>query len=457
MSFNARIYPKQGVHDLKPAPKPSVELASVSKAFPRARITISDLIRNTTDTGYQALRDISLAIHPGETVGILGRNGAGKSTLLQVIVGTLKPTSGTVTINGRISALLELGAGFNPEWTGRRNSEFYCMIQGASEEELPSLLSGIQEFADIGDFFEEPMRTYSTGMFLRVAFAAAIAIDPEIIIVDEALSVGDARFQNKCFNKFKQLKENGKTIILVTHDPVMVSQFCTRGMVVNGGHLVFDGAPDDAVSMYRKVLYGAEPAPDAIVGAPQPKLVSRSEGASDKAGEALKAVFSWPPDKSRLSARAHYNSHGSTAGSAPGQIIDIDLLNEAFLPCGPVITSGTRLKVAVQFAPKRDVRKPQFGIVIKAKDNTLLFSVSNIMLKKANHHIAAGEAFVACFDVGVNLARGDYFIDIGIAETDCPETEVLEWRMSVCHFTVDNPREMYGAVDMAADFDLALH
>jgi lipopolysaccharide transport system ATP-binding protein len=445
---------------LTPAVEPSVELIGINKVFPATGMSLLDLFRSVPDRGFQALTHVSLEIFPGETVGFLGANGAGKSTLLQVIVGTQTPSSGIVRVRGKISALLELGAGFNPEWTGRRNSEFYSMIQGATQDDLPALLRSIEEFADIGAFFERPMRTYSSGMFLRVAFAAAIAVEPDIVIVDEALAVGDARFQNKCFNKFKQLKQAGKTIILVTHDPVMVSQFCTRGIVLKAGRVIVDGSPDEAVSAYRQILYGGDqtsaPAVD-VVEKPRPKLVKRPASETDDARkaaheEALRGAFVWPSDHSRLRQRGHYNPHETVAGSAIGQIADIQLLDDQFQPCSAMISSHTRLKVAVQFAATRDIVKPQFGIVVKSKDNVLLFSVSDIMLKQPNHSIEAGEAFVACFEVDIRLARGDYFIDIGLAEAAGSELVVLEWRMSVCHFTVDNPGEMFGVVDMEASF-----
>jgi lipopolysaccharide transport system ATP-binding protein len=437
---------------------PAVVLTHICKAFPKSTIAMRTLFTGIVDDGFQALTDVSLTIHPGETVGFLGSNGAGKSTLLQLIVGTLKPTSGSVTVNGKISALLELGAGFNPEWTGRRNCEFYSMIQGTAEDQLPSIIKKIQEFADVGDFFEKPMRTYSSGMFLRVAFAAAISVDPDIVIVDEALAVGDARFQNKCFNYFKKLKQEGKTIILVTHDPVMMSQFCTRGIVLKDGNIVIDGKPDDAVASYRRLLYGNELAsPSANEQSATQSVrhpVSPENGNRSTLEKTIRNQFDWPPKRDRLRNRPYFNVYENTTGTSVGQIADILLLDENYHPRLNSVPNKSKLIIAVQFAVTRDVIKPSHGLLIKSKDDVLLFGASNIMLNRPCQPIVAGEAFIVCFEVDINLARGDYFIDIGLAEANSQELEVLEWRMSVCHFSVDNNAEMYGSVDMNANFSI---
>jgi lipopolysaccharide transport system ATP-binding protein len=427
----------------------TIALAGISKIFPQRGISLPDLFRPPTSGGFHALADVTLVIRSGETVGFLGMNGAGKSTLLQIITGTLKPTDGDATVRGRISALLELGAGFNPEWTGRRNSEFYCMAQGASLADIPTMIAAIEEFADVGVFFDQPVRTYSSGMFLRVAFAAAIAIDPDIVIVDEALAVGDARFQNKCYNKFKQLQAAGKTILVVTHDPVLVGQFCTRGVVMHGGRIVVDASPDEAVTAYRKLLYGGAVGEKAEEAPPQADALAKDAAAPD--------LPSLPVAPAADSAGAfrdgpHYNPHETVAGSAAGQISDIRVYDDAGLALTGTIPAGRRIRVSVSFNATRAIRKAHFGFVLKSRDNVLVYGVSNEMLGAERGPIEPGDVFSVSFGVDTRLAGGDYFVDIGLAEGDGSELDVVEWRMSVLHLTIENPQAMFGFSDLAGTF-----
>ena len=184
---------------------------------------------------FWALRDISFSVAKGETVGIIGRNGSGKSTLLQVVAGILAPTTGKVRVEGRLSALLELGAGFNHEFTGRENVYLAAALHGLSRQETRDLMPAIEDFADIGDFIDQPVKTYSSGMFVRLAFAVAAQVRPDILIVDEALSVGDIFFQQKCYRKFEEFKKDGRTILFVTHDLNSVLKYCDRALVLHEG------------------------------------------------------------------------------------------------------------------------------------------------------------------------------------------------------------------------------
>lgn len=204
---------------------------------------------------FWALRDVTFDVPKGATVGIIGRNGSGKSTLLQIICGVLKPTSGIVTVNSRISALLELGAGFNPELTGRQNVILNGIVQGFSKDEMNAKLSQIQEFADIGEFFDQPVKIYSSGMFVRLAFAAAINVDPDILIVDEALAVGDAKFQHKCYGKFLEFQKDGKTILFVSHNTEAVVRHCDYAILLENGKIVEMGEPKLITNYYLDLLF----------------------------------------------------------------------------------------------------------------------------------------------------------------------------------------------------------
>ena len=207
---------------------------------------------------FQALSDISIKVSRGETVGIVGRNGAGKSTLLQIICGTLTPTSGSVVVNGRVAALLELGAGFNPEFTGRENVYMNAAILGLKEKEINERFDDIAEFADIGVYLDQPVKTYSSGMYTRLAFAVAINSNPDILIVDEALSVGDEAFQRRCFSRLLQIRDQGTTIFFVSHSAALVVELCDRAILIDRGELLLSGRPKMVVSKYHRLMYASD-------------------------------------------------------------------------------------------------------------------------------------------------------------------------------------------------------
>ena len=202
---------------------------------------------------FAALTDVSFEVKRGETVGIIGRNGSGKSTLLQIICGTLQPTRGKVEVNGRIAALLELGAGFNPDFTGRENVYLNAAILGLSRSEIERRFDDIARFADIGVFLDQPVKTYSSGMYVRLAFATAINVDPDILVVDEALAVGDEAFQRKCFARIEEIKERGGTILFVSHGAQTIMQLCTRAMLFDSGDLLLEGRPKTVVAQYQRL------------------------------------------------------------------------------------------------------------------------------------------------------------------------------------------------------------
>lgn len=240
-----------------------IEVRDLSKVYklynkPGDRIKESlfpKIFKNRTKDFY-ALNNVSFDIKPGETVGIIGKNGSGKSTLLKILTGVISQSSGEKKIQGNISALLELGAGFNPEYTGIENIYLNGTIMGFSKEEMKSKIDDIIEFAEIGEFINHPVKSYSSGMFVRLAFAVAINVNPEILIVDEALAVGDYRFQAKCYNKFEELKSMGKTILFVTHDVDAVRRFCTRALWIDSGKLIMDGNVNEVTSKYMEFITG---------------------------------------------------------------------------------------------------------------------------------------------------------------------------------------------------------
>ncbi len=238
----------------------AISLTNVSKCFKRYNRPVDRLKEillpgKSRSEEFWALRDIELEIPRGQTIGIVGRNGSGKSTLLQIIAGTLTPTTGEVQVNGRVSALLELGSGFNPEFTGRQNVFFNGRLLGLSQKEIEGKFDEIASFADIGDFIDEPVKTYSSGMFVRLAFAVAINVDPEILIVDEALSVGDGVFVHRCMAKIKEFQENNGTILFVSHDLGSVNRLCSNCYWLNNSRIVEKGSPVDVSKSYQAWMY----------------------------------------------------------------------------------------------------------------------------------------------------------------------------------------------------------
>ena len=247
--------------------KPAIQVKNLKKVYklynkPSDRFKEAFGLAKGKYKEHYALNGINLEIFQGETVGIIGTNGSGKSTILKIITGVLNPTEGEVTVDGRISALLELGAGFNMEYNGIENVYLNGTMMGFSEKEIEKRLPDILQFADIGDYVYQPCKTYSSGMFVRLAFAVAINIEPEILIVDEALSVGDVFFQAKCYRKFEEFKEMGKTIIFVSHDLSSISKYCDRVYLLNQGNLLGEGSPKEMIEAYKRVLVGQYEVPE---------------------------------------------------------------------------------------------------------------------------------------------------------------------------------------------------
>ena len=239
----------------------AIDIQNLSKVYKLYEKPIDRLKETLSITGksyhrdFYALNNVSLQIRKGETVGIIGKNGAGKSTLLKIITGVLAPTTGSVKISGRISSLLELGAGFNPEYNGLENIYLNGTIMGMTKEEVDERLQDILDFADIGDFIYQPVKTYSSGMYVRLAFSVAINVNPDILIVDEALAVGDARFQLKCFKKLEEIKNSGKTILFVSHAIDQVKAFCTKGILINDGTIIYQGDPKETSVKYFDLIF----------------------------------------------------------------------------------------------------------------------------------------------------------------------------------------------------------
>ena len=360
---------------------------------------------------FWALRNISFDVRRGECIGIVGKNGAGKSTLLQIITGTLTPTAGEVAVNGRVAALLELGSGFNPEFTGRENVYLNASILGLSHEETSSRFQSILNFADIGDFIDQPVKTYSSGMMVRLAFAVQILTDPDVLIVDEALAVGDAAFQRKCFARMDALRAKGVTIILVTHDTETVKQRCDRAIFLKDGHVAFDGPAENGVVAYMRYLFPAEFSENgaALAGGGTTSQSSAGTPARD-----LRQGF--------VFVREDLNKDRNVWGVGGGLIRAIRIygLEE---PC--ILRTPSRIRVEidavwdVEFVRRKIGDESLFpgmmvGIRLADTKNIPVYGTNNMLEKKVID--PAPGACTVCYELDLPMLRkGEYFLTAAIS------------------------------------------
>lgn len=379
---------------------------------------------------HYALNNVSFDVKKGECIGIIGTNGSGKSTILKIITGVLNQTSGDVEINGRISALLELGAGFNMEYTGIENVYLNGTMIGFSREEIDEKLDKILEFADIGDFVNQPVKTYSSGMFVRLAFAVAINIDPEILIVDEALSVGDVFFQAKCYKKFEEFKMMGKTIVFVSHDLSSISKYCDRVILLNKGVKLQEGAAQEMVDQYKKVLVGVDVAN-------QQKESKESHGTS--IGE-VKEGSLW---KSNFTINPNLNEYGNKKA----EIIDFAVIDENGLLTSSIRKGSTfTIKSKVMF--KEKIYDPIFTYTFKTIKGTDVSGTNTMYEKKSIGVAEEGDIYVASFEQEMNLQGGEYLLSISCTGYVGDEFVAYHRLYDVINVTVISDKNTVGFFDM---------
>jgi lipopolysaccharide transport system ATP-binding protein len=396
---------------------------------------------------FCAVSNVSLKIRKGETVGLLGVNGAGKSTLLQMIAGTLTPSAGTVVVDGTVAALLELGSGFNPLWTGRENALFQCRMNGMSEAEIPQRLEAIEAFADVGSFFDQPMRIYSSGMYMRVAFASAITVDPDILIIDEALAVGDARFQNKCFNRFFEMQKAGKTIIFVTHSAELVAAHCSRGVVMDGGQIIFDGTSKEAVNVYLRKLYGSEP----IEGAA--RAGAKEEGGAVSGTVQVPADFlSTPSEEDVAHRRWGYDPKEFRFGDQTARITDFEIYRGDSAARQFNESDVMRIIMRVHFL--EDKPAPFYGLVLKTVDGVRLYGTTNDMQGDRKGPVKAGQTVFVSITCPLPLIGGAVFIEIGVGSMVDGEVVVHDTRGGITNITIVWSPHFNGYANLKAGFDL---
>ena len=374
---------------------------------------------------HKALDQVSFDVHRGETVGIIGTNGSGKSTVLKIITGVLQPTMGNVTVNGRISALLELGAGFNMEYTGVENVYLNGTMLGFTEEEINKRLPEILRFADIGDFVNQPVKTYSSGMFVRLAFAVAINIDPEILIVDEALSVGDVFFQAKCYHKFEEFKKQGKTILFVSHDLSSVSKYCDRVVLLNKGVKLDEGSPKQMVDLYKQLLVGQNP-------------VKQNESASEE---------QIPAENSEELGDFQMNPNMLEYGSRIAEITDFRVIDDKGM-CSNTIEKGSEFKIRMKVRFNEDIQEPIMAYTFKNIQGTEITGTNTMYENAKVERSGKGDTCTVTFTQTMNLQGGEYLLSFGCTGYKNGDFTVFHRLYDACNITVISSKNTVGFYDM---------
>ncbi len=346
------------------------------------------------------LQDINFTVQPGEAVGIIGMNGAGKSTLLKMITGTTQPTTGSVRMTGRVAALLELGMGFHPDFTGRQNAYMAGQLLGYSVEDISRLIPEIEAFAEIGDYMDQPVRVYSSGMQMRLAFSVATAQRPDVLIVDEALSVGDAYFQHKSFDRIREFRKNGTTLLLVSHDKSSIQSICDRAILLNSGHLAMEGDPEAVMDYYNAILATKDPQ--------NVKQLAISEGKVQTISGTGEVVFD-----------------------------SIELLNNA-LEAVDVINIGDELIIRVRFTTFNVIPTLTVGFMVKDRLGQPVFGTNTHHLKHSIERCPAEQTFSCSFSFPANFGVGSYSVAVALHSGDSHINNNFEWRDFVAVFNVVN-------------------
>lgn len=370
-------------------------------------------LRKRYHNEFWALKDVSFEIKKGECVGIIGRNGSGKSTLLQILCGIMQPTGGTVSINGRIAALLELGAGFHPMFTGRDNVYLNGALMGFKKDEMEEKFASIAEFADIGDFIEQPVMMYSSGMFVRLAFSVAIHVDPDILIIDEALAVGDMRFQQKCYRKISEFKDRGKTIILITHDMAAVKNFCSTAAWLNDGKIAVSGPPAEVIKSYTSYMhYDAETRRSAVSGT-----------GGGKASE-----IDWDD----VSGCPSFGEGGAVIKGVALYAKDPYRKIKAF-------GGGDWVVFYAEVEATQDIDSPIVGLTMDNSYGQKILGIGNWMLDKEIGPMKKGDTITVEFEMKLPLLKnGQYSFTVAIADgTQATHTQ-LHWVHDACVLEIIN-------------------
>lgn len=397
---------------------------------------------------FFALDKLSFDVEKGSTVGIIGTNGSGKSTILKIITGVLNPTTGSVNVDGNISALLELGAGFNADYTGIENIYMNGTMMGFSREEMEKKLPEILDFADIGDFVYQPVKTYSSGMFVRLAFALAINVEPDILIVDEALSVGDVFFQSKCYAKMEEIRKKGTTILMVSHDMGSIIKYCDKVVLLNKGKFLAEGSARDMVDLYKKILAGqfdesSIEISDFSAGIIEDVAKIQKNTLSLNTGELMKAKMSINPSLTEY-------------GDGRATIIDFGIVDVKG-SISNLLMKGEYFYIKEKIKFNEEIKSPIFTYTIKDKKGTEL-SGTNTMLEAAKvEAVKSGDIYEVSFKQKMNLQGGEYLLSMSCTGFEEGDLQVYHRLYDVASITVISNKNTVGIFDMDTEVELKLH
>ncbi|HWF88535.1 MAG TPA: ABC transporter ATP-binding protein [Pyrinomonadaceae bacterium] len=406
----------------------AVRVESVSKQY-RIYDRPADRLKETLTRGrwkahreFWALKDISFKVEAGTTTGIVGPNGSGKSTLLQIITGTLEPTHGSVSIEGRVAALLELGAGFNPEFTGIENIFMNASLMGFSGAETENLLPEIASFAEIGDFIYQPLKTYSSGMYIRLAFAAAIAVAPQILIIDEALAVGDAVFQHRCMRRIKEMQENGTTILFVSHDPGAVRALCNRAILLNHGEKIAEGSPPDVLNRYQKIIMARQ---------------QQYEATAKPTERAANELF-----ERKVAPLSYVYRHGDRSA----EVLQVELLDGALRPI-ELVETGEPLLVRIVYVAHADLDDVVCGFLIRNRHGIHVYGTNTEIQEVPFERVKRGELTEVTFEFNCWLAPEMFSLCVAVHSS---AGESFDWLDGCLFFRVMSVIKMEGIANLNA-------
>lgn len=417
----------------------AIEVKDITKIY-RLYNKPSDRLREALFSGgkslhkdFYALKGVSFDVKKGESLGIIGVNGSGKSTILKIITGVLTPSSGEVISDGKISALLELGAGFNMEYTGIENVYMNGTMMGFSRKEMDEKLPSILEFADIGDFVYQPVKSYSSGMFVRLAFALAINVDPEILIVDEALSVGDVFFQSKCYHRMDELRQKGTTILMVTHDMSSVLKYCDRAIILNKGEKVAEGKPGEMVDLYKKILAGQM---DVFR-----EMLSGREDKDEKT-----AVPAAAADASLMRSQMNVNPSVNEYGSGQAEIYDFGIIDEQDKLTNLVL-KGESFTIKEKIRFKGTIDDPIFTFTIRDKKGNDLTGTNTMFEGVVTGRVTEGDEYEVSFTQKMDLQGGEYLLSMSCTGFEQGEHTVYHRLYDLLNLTVISNKNTVGVYD----------
>jgi len=457
----------------EPQPEPLIALSGVTKTYriwddPSARL-MAPLRRLWFGSGpktegrlFTAVKAISLEVARGECLGIIGRNGAGKSTLLQMIAGTVQPSAGSVKVNGRVAALLELGSGFNPDFTGRENIHLNAAILGLSQAEIAAKYDAIVAYSGIEEFIEQPVRTYSSGMTLRLAFSVCVHVDADILIIDEALAVGDARFQFKCHATLDQMLKEGRTIIFVSHDTNAIKRMCRSAILLERGEVLLQGTPNDVTNIYTKLItspHGVEAIRGDLLALREQRTEDGGQRTEDRNQKSevrsQRPVSSLPPPatpepsalSSQLSAapserllveeRSHQQISDKeySYGGEQGAITAVQLTDEHNQPRLSLL-AGSQIRVRITCRAIQDITDPIYALTLKDIRGQEIYGTNTYFQNQTPPSVPAGVETAVVFDLQLNVQPGVYFISLGWVRLVNAEVQVIHRRYDVLRFDV---------------------